>query len=94
MHVMERLDNPSSLGDGIAVAFVATVYGVGLANLVLLPVAGRLRLRLENHLALLELSVEAALAISEGDPPSTVENRLTGILESEEISGGRLRRAA
>jgi chemotaxis protein MotA len=43
MRVMQNIGSPSSLGDGIAVAFVATVYGVGAANLVLLPVAGRLR---------------------------------------------------
>ena len=45
IHVMQHLAAPSALGSGIAVAFVATVYGVGFANLVLLPLAGRLRER-------------------------------------------------
>jgi chemotaxis protein MotA len=76
IHVMENLQEPGRLGAGIAVAFVATVYGVGFANLVLLPVANRLqRLALRDQ-GTQEMIIEAALAIQGGLAPSTVADRM------------------
>jgi len=68
------------LGTGIAVAFVATLYGVGLANLVLLPIASRLRARAERRRNCEIMVVEAALAIEAGQGPSAVEQRLAAFL--------------
>jgi chemotaxis protein MotA len=78
IHVMENLTEPSQLGPGIAVAFVATIYGVGSANLVLLPLATKLRHRAEAVLRRRELLVEGVLAIQEGLNPRVIEQRLHG----------------
>lgn len=82
IQVMGNLADPSELGRGIATAFVATIYGVGLANLVFLPVADRLKavvLRIADGRALL---IEGLLAISEGEHPRAIEVRLGGFLEA------------
>lgn len=76
IHVMERLSEPSHLGAGIAVAFVSTVYGVGFANLVLLPLAGRLKARARQESLRLELAMEGVIAISEKESPRALERRL------------------
>ncbi len=76
IHVMENLSDPSKLGGGIAVAFVATVYGVGLANLFLLPLAGKLKLRHREHVVSMELAVEGVCAIAEGENPRLIERKL------------------
>src|SRR5438132_868352 len=62
IHVMENLSDPSKLGSGIAVAFVATVYGVGLANLFFLPMAGKLKARHREETLMMELVMEGACA--------------------------------
>jgi len=76
IHVMGNLQEPGRLGDGIAVAFVATIYGVGIANLVLLPVASRLQRLAMRDQSTQEMIVEAALAIQSGLAPSAVADRL------------------
>ena len=76
IHVMERLSEPSHLGAGIAVAFVSTVYGVGFANLVLLPLAGRLKARARQESLRLELALEGVIAIAEKESPRALERRL------------------
>ena len=76
IHVMENLSDPSRLGSGIAVAFVATIYGVGLANLVFLPIAGRLKLIIGRETFKRELLIEALIAISSGENPRMIEDRL------------------
>lgn len=81
IHVMENLSNPSKLGSGIAVAFVATVYGVGLANLVFLPVAHKLKTLLTEQINLMEMQVEGLVAIGSGENPRILENRLQGFLD-------------
>lgn len=81
IQVMGNLDDPAALGAGIATAFVATIYGVGFANLLLLPIADRLRqlaLNLEQHHALL---IDGILAVAEGEHPRIVETRLSGYAE-------------
>jgi chemotaxis protein MotA len=76
IHVMENLSDPSRLGSGIAVAFVATIYGVGLANLVFLPIAGRLKLMIARETFKRELLIEALSAIAAGENPRLIEDRL------------------
>ncbi len=80
IHVMENLSDPSKLGSGIAVAFVATIYGVGSANLFFLPVAGKLKHLIAAEVALKELVIEGVSAIAGGENPRIVEARLRGFL--------------
>ena len=78
IHVMENLADPSKLGGGIAVAFVATVYGVGSANLFFLPVANKLKSIVHNRSKLQEMQVDGLVAIAEGENPRIIEGRLQG----------------
>lgn len=80
IHVMENLSDPTRLGGGIAVAFVATIYGVGLANLVYLPIAGKLKYYISRQVAAREMVVDGLVAIAAGDNPRYIENRLKGYL--------------
>jgi chemotaxis protein MotA len=80
IQVMENLNDPGRLGAGIATAFVATVYGVGLANLVFLPVAGKLRTLCEDLVRERELVVDGLAAIAAGEHPRLIEARLEGYL--------------
>lgn len=76
IHVMQSLDDPSKLGSGIAVAFVATVYGVGSANLIFLPICSKLKSRGRAEVALAELILEGVVGIAEGQPTSALEQTL------------------
>lgn len=80
IHVMQNLTNPELLGQGIATAFVATIYGVGSANLVFLPVANKLK----NHVLALrqarEMLAEGIISIAEGENPRNIKLRLSGYL--------------
>lgn len=76
IHVMENLSDPGRLGSGIAVAFVATIYGVGLANLLFLPVAHKLKARLAQRVNALEMLTDALCSIASGDNPRMIEERL------------------
>jgi chemotaxis protein MotA len=73
IHVMENLSDPSKLGSGIAVAFVATVYGVGSANMIFLPFASKLRMKTRQDSVRKELILEAACGIQEGLNPQIME---------------------
>jgi flagellar motor component MotA len=84
IHVMENLSNPSKLGSGIAVAFVATVYGVGSANLLFLPIASKLKHLVAAEVAMKELVVEGVAAIANGENPRIIESRLKGFLAMHE----------
>jgi chemotaxis protein MotA len=80
IHVMQNLADPSKLGSGIATAFVATIYGVGLANLFLLPIAAKLKTQSENISKFREMVIEGIVGIAEGDNPRTIENKLKGFM--------------
>jgi chemotaxis protein MotA len=80
IHVMENLADPSNLGSGIAVAFVATVYGVGSANLIFLPIASRFRARAQHNARRREAVLEGVLAIQEGLNPRLIDLKLRGLL--------------
>lgn len=81
IHVMENLTDPSKLGAGIAVAFVATIYGVGLANLVFLPVAKKLLANISHMVALREMYLDGLVGIANGDNPRVIEGRMRGYLQ-------------
>ncbi|MEE9281132.1 MAG: flagellar motor protein [Myxococcota bacterium] len=76
IQVMEHLDDPSQLGPGIAVAFVSTIYGVASANLVFLPFAEKLKMKIRADLRRKELIVEGICSIQEGVHPRTLRERL------------------
>jgi chemotaxis protein MotA len=80
IHVMENLADPAKLGAGIAVAFVATVYGVGLANLVFLPIAGKLRANLRLEVLRWEMIQDGLVGIANGENPRLIASRLNGYL--------------
>jgi chemotaxis protein MotA len=78
IHVMENLSDPSKLGAGIAVAFVATIYGVGSANLIFLPVAKKLLACIGDMVAIREMYIDGLVGIANGDNPRIIESRLQG----------------
>lgn len=80
IHVMENLSDPTKLGSGIAVAFVATIYGVGLANLVYLPIAGKLKYYISRMVASKEMLIDGLVGIAVGDNPRIIESRLQGYM--------------
>ncbi|WP_175663238.1 flagellar motor protein [Burkholderia ambifaria] len=73
-HILE----PAQLGPGIAVAFIATLYGLAFANLVFLPLYGKLRAQIDSELRFRKLYLDGLLAISRKESPHTIETRLTG----------------
>ncbi|SHN00769.1 chemotaxis protein MotA [Pseudomonas asturiensis] len=81
IHVMGNLADPSQLGSGIAVAFVATIYGVATANLILLPVANKLKAIAHRQARYREMLLEGLLSIAEGENPRSIELKLQGFME-------------
>ncbi len=80
IHVMENLTDPSKLGGGIAVAFVSTIYGVGLANLFFLPVANKLKAHLAHSVQQQELMAAVFYDIASGDHTRVIEERVASLL--------------
>jgi chemotaxis protein MotA len=80
IQVMENLTDPSKLGAGIAVAFVATIYGVGLANLLYLPIGNKLKAHIGRLVTEREMIVDGLVGIANGDNPRIIESRLRGYL--------------
>lgn len=83
IHVMQNLSDVGAVGSGIAVAFVATIYGVALANLLFIPAAGKLKIKVKAEITLLELMMEGALAIQEGQNPTLVREKLQSFHHEE-----------
>ena len=84
IHVMENLSDPSKLGSGIAVAFVATVYGVSAANLVFLPFASKLKIQHQKYMVIKEMMLEGIIGIIEGANPRLIEEKLAGFIPLHE----------
>ncbi len=80
IQVMQHLDKMDEVGKGIAVAFVATIYGVGAANLFLLPTAGKLKIRIRDEQVIREMTLEGVISILEGMNPRMLEAKLLGFL--------------
>jgi chemotaxis protein MotA len=81
IQVMQHLDNIQEVGRGIAVAFVATIYGVGIANLFFLPFAGKMRIRIRDEFLRREMMLEAVISILEGINPRMLEVKLSGFVD-------------
>lgn len=77
IHVMENLSDPSKLGAGIAVAFVATIYGVGLANLVFLPIAHKLKEQIAHDVEKKEMLADVFYSIAAGESARVIEERIS-----------------
>jgi chemotaxis protein MotA len=87
IQVMQHLDKIDEVGKGIAVAFVATIYGVGSANLLYLPIAGKMKLRIREEQIAREMTLEGVASILEGINPRMLETKLLGFLvETGQIS--------
>lgn len=80
MAVMQNLADPSKLGHGIAAAFTATIYGIGAANLILLPVASKLKGVINEQTQARDMMIEGLIAIAQGENPRNIETRLNGFL--------------
>ena len=80
IQVMQHLDDIDQVGHGIAVAFVATIYGVGASNLFFLPAAGKLKIRIREEQVVREIMLEGVVSILEGMNPRMLETKLLGFL--------------
>ncbi|HEU4487011.1 MAG TPA: flagellar motor protein [Povalibacter sp.] len=80
MAVLQNLADPSKLGHGIAAAFTATIYGIGLANLFFLPVASKLKVAIAKQAEAREMVIEGMISIAEGENPRAIESKLQGYL--------------
>lgn len=93
IQVMQHLDNMDDVGKGIAVAFVATIYGVGSANIFFLPAAGKLKIRMRHQQILREMMLEGVVSILEGMNPRMLETRLMSFLQQSNKPATQGRRA-
>jgi len=80
MAVMQNLADPAKLGQGIAAAFVATIYGIGFANLFFLPVASKLKVSIQSLSQTREMVIEGMISIAQGENPRSIEAKLQGYL--------------
>ncbi|MEQ1875041.1 MAG: flagellar motor protein [Bdellovibrionia bacterium] len=87
IHVMENLSDTSKLGAGIAVAFVATVYGVGSANLILIPFGNKLKRKIKSQAQMKEMILTGALGIVSGLNPFIIEEKLRAYVHTPRKEG-------
>ncbi len=89
IQVMQRMENVGEIGKGIAVAFVSTLYGIGVANLFFLPFAGKLRIRMRERQLMREMTLEAVLAIAEGVTAPALRRKLQTYLVEGRVAKPR-----
>lgn len=89
IQVMQHLDKIDEVGRGIAVAFVATIYGVGSANLLYLPIAGKMKLRIREEQIAREMTLEGVASILEGMNPHMLQTKLLGFVADAENNGAK-----
>jgi len=89
IQVMQHLDKIDEVGKGIAVAFVAKIYGVGSANLLYLPIAGKMKLRIREEQIAREMTLEGVASILEGMNPRMLETKLLSFLVESDKSGDK-----
>jgi chemotaxis protein MotA len=94
IQVMQHLEDLQEVGKGIAVAFVATIYGVGIANLFFLPLAGKMRLHVRDEQLRREMMLEGVVSILEGINPRMLEVKLSGFLNGNKQKQKQQERAA
>jgi chemotaxis protein MotA len=80
IQVMQNLSDPSKLGAGIAVAFVATVYGLFVANLIFIPISTRIKANYQKVFLAMEIMLEGILAIQAGESPALIERKLQSFI--------------
>jgi chemotaxis protein MotA len=83
VHVLGNLSDPGSLGPSIALAFIATLYGVGSANLVWIPIANKLKNKSGKEKMVKEMIMEGILSIQAGENPTIIREKLLSFLEPE-----------
>ena len=88
--MLRELDDPSKIGVGMATALLTTLYGVIVANLIFLPMSGKLDIRSKEETLLKELIVEGVVSIQSGDNPSIVEEKLKGFLSPAQRRGKKM----
>lgn len=88
IQVMQNLSDPSKLGEGIAVAFVATIYGVGAANLILIPMGTKIKFKTKQILQVKEMIIEGILSIQAGESPALIERKLRAFVFENQTAGG------
>lgn len=88
IHVMSNLSDIGAVGQGIAAAFVATIYGVAVANIIFLPLAGRIKLAVREKALLRELTLTGVLAIQAGLNPKLVRERLSQFIAEHDTKKG------
>ena len=93
IHVMSNLTDINAVGHGIAAAFVATIYGVGVANILFLPLAGRIKLQVRDEGSLRQLTLVGVLAIQEGMNPKLVRERLSAFLHDHDPAPAKAARS-
>jgi chemotaxis protein MotA len=81
IQVMNNLSDPNELGSGIAVAFVATLYGVGFANLLFLPISSKIKTLSRDQMEYEEMVIDGLVMIADGDNPATIRSKLEGYLD-------------
>jgi len=81
IHVMRNLADPATLGSGIAVAFIATIYGVGLANLLFLPISNKLKAAIERRTSYYIMLIEGLIKVAAGENPRIIESHLQVYLD-------------
>ena len=86
IQVMQRMDNVAEIGKGIAVAFVSTLYGIGVANLFFLPIAGRLRIRIRQQQLMHEMTLDAVIAMIEGISARALRRRLQSYVVAGKVA--------
>lgn len=84
IQVMQNLSDPAKLGEGIAVAFVATIYGLFIANLVLIPCSTRIKFNYQKIFTAKEIMVEGVLAIQAGESPALIERKLQSFILADQ----------
>lgn len=89
IHVLRALDQPGALGVGIAAAFIATIYGIGFANLILFPLASRLRERHESRMRRREALVDALVALAAQETPQMIAERFNAPNPNQESNKRR-----
>jgi chemotaxis protein MotA len=78
--MLTQLDNPNAIGAGMAVALVTTFYGSFLANVIFLPLAGKLKVRSREEILIKEVMIEGMLSIQAGENPRIIEEKLKAFL--------------
>lgn len=87
VQMLQNLSDPSGIGQGMATALLTTLYGAVLANMIFLPLAGKLDVRAKQEVLLRELMIEGIVAIQSGEKPALIKEKLKGFLPPKAREG-------